>query len=115
VALEIPVPLETYVRTEDQSATLPSTFPAILKPNFGDSSIGITKDGVVSNPKEMIAALDQIRETLGHRPILVQEFLTGAEYTGRADRQSGWRAEAAHHSGGGLFGSRWEPAAHPGL
>jgi len=29
----------------------------------------------------MIAALDQIRETLGHRPILVQEFLTGAEYT----------------------------------
>jgi len=81
VALEIPVPLETYVRTEDQSATLPSTFPAILKPNFGDSSIGITKEAVVSNPKEMIAALDQIRETLGRRPILVQEFLTGAEYT----------------------------------
>jgi D-alanine-D-alanine ligase len=79
--LEIPVPLETYVRTEDQSATLPSTFPAILKPNFGDSSIGITKDAVVSNPKEMIAALDRIRETLGRRPILVQEFLTGAEYT----------------------------------
>jgi D-alanine-D-alanine ligase len=81
VALEIPVPLETYVRTEDQSATLPSTFPAILKPNFGDSSIGITKDAVVSTPKEMIAALDQIRETLGRRPILVQEFLTGTEYT----------------------------------
>src|SRR5262249_11121044 len=48
VALEIPVPLETYVRAEDQSATLPSTFPAILKPNFGDSSIGITKEAVVS-------------------------------------------------------------------
>lgn len=81
VGLEIPVPLETYVRAEDQSATLPSTFPAILKPNFGDSSIGITKEAVVSNPKEMIAALDKIRETLGRRPILVQEFLTGAEYT----------------------------------
>jgi D-alanine-D-alanine ligase len=81
VALEIPVPLETYIRTEDQSATLPSTFPAILKPNFGDSSIGITKEAVVNTPKEMIAAIDQIRETLGRRPILVQEFLTGAEYT----------------------------------
>jgi len=80
-SLEIPVPLETYVRQEDISATLPSTFPAILKPNFGDSSLGITKDAVVWSPKEMIAALDQIRERVGRRPILVQEFLIGSEYT----------------------------------
>jgi D-alanine-D-alanine ligase len=80
-SLEIPVPLETYIRQEDISATLPSTFPAILKPNFGDSSLGITKDAVVWSPKEMIAALDQIRERVGRRPILVQEFLNGSEYT----------------------------------
>ena len=80
-ALEIPVPLETFVGSADLSATLPSTFPAILKPNFGDSSIGITKDGVVHSPKELIAALERIRELVGRRPILVQEFLTGREYT----------------------------------
>jgi D-alanine-D-alanine ligase len=80
-SLEIPVPLETYIRPEDISATLPSTFPAILKPNFGDSSLGITKDAVVWSPRETIAALDQIRERVGKRPILVQEFLNGAEYS----------------------------------
>ncbi len=80
-ALEIPVPLETYVSPDDQSATIPSTFPAILKPNFGDSSIGITQDAVVHNPQELLAYLARLRETLRGRPVLVQEFLTGAEYS----------------------------------
>ena len=42
--LDVPVPLESYVRPGDQGATLPSVFPALLKPNHGDSSQGITKD-----------------------------------------------------------------------
>ncbi|MEX2516857.1 MAG: methyltransferase domain-containing protein [Gammaproteobacteria bacterium] len=80
-SLDIPVPLETYVKPSDQSATLPSIFPAILKPNFGDSSIGITQNAVVSSPVELMSYLSKLHETLPNRPILVQEFLSGNEYS----------------------------------
>jgi D-alanine-D-alanine ligase len=79
--LEIPVPLETYVQPGDQSATLPSIFPALLKPNFGDSSIGITTDAVVSTPGELVAYLSRLLDSYPGRPVLVQEFLPGAEYS----------------------------------
>jgi D-alanine-D-alanine ligase len=80
-ALDIPVPMETYVRPDDMSATLPSVFPALLKPNFGDSSVGITRDAVVRNSQELVAYLERLRETFGGKPVLVQEFLSGGEYT----------------------------------
>jgi D-alanine-D-alanine ligase len=79
--LEIPVPLETYFNPDDQAATLPAAFPALVKPNFGDSSIGITKDAVVNSPKELLDYMGTIRETWPGRPVLIQEFLTGPEYT----------------------------------
>lgn len=78
-SLDIPVPLESYFRADDQSATLPSVFPAILKPNFGDSSIGITSQAVVHSSQELMAYLDQLRSELPNRPLLVQEFLPGTE------------------------------------
>ena len=53
-SLDVPVPLESYVRPGDQGATLPSVFPALLKPNHGDSSQGITKDSVVNNEKALL-------------------------------------------------------------
>jgi D-alanine-D-alanine ligase len=77
--LDIPVPLESYFRPDDQSATIPSVFPAILKPNFGDSSVGITADAVVHSSKELMAYLDRLRTQLPNRPLLVQEFLPGTE------------------------------------
>jgi len=80
-SLDVPVPLETYVRAGDQGATLPSVFPALLKPNFGDSSIGITKDAVVSNERALLDYLDQLRTQFPHHPVLVQEYLQGAEYS----------------------------------
>jgi D-alanine-D-alanine ligase len=81
MTLDVPVPLETYVRTGDQGATLPSVFPALLKPNYGDSSQGITKDAVVRNEKALLDYLDKLRIEFPKRPVLVQEFLTGAEYS----------------------------------
>jgi D-alanine-D-alanine ligase len=80
-SLEIPVPLETYYDPDDQSATLPSTFPALVKPNFGDSSIGITKDAVVHTPEELMGYIGQLKDTLPERPLLIQEFLSGTEYS----------------------------------
>jgi len=80
-ALDVPVPLETHCDPDDQSATLPSAFPALVKPNYGDSSVGITQNAVVYTPDDLIAYLGEIRETLPGRPVLIQEFLTGAEYS----------------------------------
>ncbi len=78
---EIPVPLETYYDPDDQVATIPSMFPALIKPAQGDSSIGITQNAVVHTPEEMVAYLAEVRRTLPGRAVLVQEFLDGPEYT----------------------------------
>jgi D-alanine-D-alanine ligase len=79
--LDIPVPNESYVRPDDQMATLPSVFPALLKPNFGDSSEGITKNSVVDDQKGLIDYLEFLRSRFPKRPVLVQEFLSGKEYS----------------------------------
>ena len=79
-SLDIPVPMESYLGLDDTTATLPATFPAIVKPNFGDSSVGITKDALVHGTNELLSYLDWLRSVHGRCPILVQEFLSGAEY-----------------------------------
>ena len=81
MTLDVPVPLETYVRPGDQGATLPSVFPALLKPNVGDSSEGITKDAVVTDETALIDYLEKLRAAFPRRPVLVQEYLTGPEYS----------------------------------
>jgi D-alanine-D-alanine ligase len=80
-ALDVPVPLETFIGSDDQSATIPSVFPAIIKPNHGDSSIGITRHAVVTTPEQAVNQLARVREELPGRSFLVQEFLTGPEYS----------------------------------
>lgn len=79
-AHDVPVPLETFFDTTDHAATIPSVFPALIKPSLGDGSVGITKDAVVHNAEEMLTYLDYLRAVLPGRPALVQEFLTGPEY-----------------------------------
>ncbi|TNE58913.1 MAG: methyltransferase domain-containing protein [Alphaproteobacteria bacterium] len=80
-ALDIPVPTESFVNPMDAAFTLPSTFPALMKPNTGDSSLGITAQAVVHSKDEMVRYMDYLRETVPGRSILVQEFLSGAEYS----------------------------------
>lgn len=52
-----------------------------MKPNYGDSSEGITKDAVVHDERELLTYLDRLRLEFPRRPVLVQEFLPGAEYS----------------------------------
>jgi D-alanine-D-alanine ligase len=80
-AIDVPVPAETYFNSDDLAATIPSVFPALIKPNYGDSSIGIGKDAVVHSWEEAIACLGRLREQMPLCPILIQEFLTGPEYS----------------------------------
>ena len=80
-ALDIPVPLETFFNPDDQSATLPSVLPALVKPNTGDSSMGITQKAVVYSAEELIAYIDELRAMFPGRALLIQEYLTGPEYS----------------------------------
>jgi D-alanine-D-alanine ligase len=80
-SLEIPAPMESYLGPDDVIATLPATFPALVKPNFGDSSMGITKDAIVGNHDELLNYIEWLRKTFGKCPVLIQEFLTGPEYS----------------------------------
>ena len=79
--LGVPVPLETYAAATDQSATLPATFPALVKPGFGDSSVGITQEAIVHTTEDLVAYVEWLKRELPGRPVLVQEFLSGAEYS----------------------------------
>ncbi len=81
MSLDIPVPDETYFDQNDQAATIPSTFPALIKPNLGDSSFGITKDAVVHNANELVNYVQKLQERLGCGSLLIQEFLSGDEFS----------------------------------
>lgn len=78
----IPVPDAFLVKSEDATFDLPFAFPSITKPNFGDSSFGITQRSVANNLEELLNAIAEIREKFGYdKPIVVEEFLTGKDLT----------------------------------
>ncbi len=78
--LEIPIPEAIYIKPEDKIIDLPLYFPAIVKPNLGDSSFGITQNSVVNNGEELLSAISEIREKFGYdKPILIEQFLTGKD------------------------------------
>ncbi|MFX0017772.1 MAG: methyltransferase domain-containing protein [Promethearchaeota archaeon] len=80
--LEIPVPEAIYIKPEDKIIDLSLYFPAIVKPNFGDSSFGITQKSVVNNGEQLLNAITDIREKFGYdKPILIEQFLPGKDLT----------------------------------
>ncbi len=82
IATEISVPVaNAFVITADENLfELNIPFPVIAKPNFGDSSFGITQKNVAYNIEQLTDAIQRIRNQFGYaKPILVEEFLTGAE------------------------------------
>lgn len=78
----IPVPQAHFIKPEDCSYDLPIPFPVLVKPNFGDSSFGITARSVAFDAEGLIDAISGIRRNLGYdKPIIVEEFLTGSDLT----------------------------------
>jgi len=74
----IPVPEAFFIKPEDTVFELPFSFPVIVKPNFGDSSFGITVRSVSHSVEQLTSAISEIREKFGYdKPLLVEEFLTG--------------------------------------
>ena len=80
--MDIPVPEGFFINPEDSTFELPFAFPVITKPNMGDSSFGITQRSVTNTIEELVNAITEIREQFGYeKPILVEEFLTGMDFT----------------------------------
>jgi len=80
--IEIPVPKAFFIKPEDTIFELQFDFPVIVKPNFGDSSFGITKNSVAHNFDELTNAISEMREKFGYdKPILVEELLMGKDLT----------------------------------
>lgn len=78
--IEVPVADAFIVSGEDNLFDLNLPFPVIAKPNYGDSSFGITKKNVAYSVEDLSDAIVSIRRLFGYQhPILIEEFLTGAE------------------------------------
>lgn len=79
--LDVPVPAAFTVMPEDTAfISLPLDFPLIVKPNFGDSSVGITVDSVCYNVNQLEQAISRVRTICGFdEPVLVEQFLTGKD------------------------------------
>ncbi len=81
--MDIPTPQAFLIRSDDTAffeLTLP--FPLIVKPNFGDSSVGISCRSVCQDIRSLEAAILEVRNRFGYeRPVLVEQFLTGKDIT----------------------------------
>jgi len=79
--LDIPVPIGYMINPQDTTfIDLAIEFPVIVKPNFGDSSIGINQNSVCYNVNDLENAIVFIRDTIGYdKPIIVEKFLTGMD------------------------------------
>jgi D-alanine-D-alanine ligase len=79
-SLGIPVPREAYLAADGSPEALPDLYPALIKPNQADGSVGIRQDAVVRSRAEAVAYVAWVRSELPRRALLVQEYLPGPEY-----------------------------------
>ena len=78
--MDVPVANAIFIKPDDNLFEMNINFPVIVKPNFGDSSFGITQKSVAYNVEDLNDAIMRIRDKFGYdKPVLVEEFLMGAE------------------------------------
>src|SRR5260370_6621969 len=77
----IPVPDEVFIAADDPLTAIPALFPALIKPCLGDNSVGIDERSVVDTKEAALDVLRRLQVALPGRPLLMQEYLGGAEYT----------------------------------
>jgi D-alanine-D-alanine ligase len=79
--MDIPVPRAFFITSKDTNfIELQIDFPVIVKPNFGDSSFGITQTSVCYDVEQLENALLMVRNQAGYdKPVIVEQFLTGKD------------------------------------
>ena len=80
-ALGVPVPNETWVDLTAEPVTLPQVYPALIKPNSSGGSFGVSENCIVHDAAAAGAYLAELRAQLEIPEALIQDFLTGPEYT----------------------------------
>ncbi|MGH6898646.1 MAG: D-alanine--D-alanine ligase family protein [Geminicoccaceae bacterium] len=76
----VPVAREICLEPDEPLPERADLYPALIKPNQADGSVGITKDAVVRTAAEAARYIAWLRSELPGRPILLQEYLPGPEY-----------------------------------
>lgn len=79
-SLGVDVPAEQFVPADAVRSATVQSFPALIKPNTADGSVGITKDSVVHNDDEARAYLAWLADELPGQDVLIQEYLPGTEF-----------------------------------
>jgi D-alanine-D-alanine ligase len=77
----VPTPAETFINANVSEVASASVFPALIKPNRGDGSVGITQESVVHNAEAAKSYLTRLHAEFPNQEVLIQEFLSGPEYT----------------------------------
>ena len=77
-ACGVPVPRELFLAAGEPLPDVP--YPAFVKPNRGDGSLGITEASLVHDRAQAEATVARLRAELPGVDLLVQEFLSGDEY-----------------------------------
>ena len=79
--LGVPVPRQVLTKTGDAEACDRAHYPAFIKPNGGDGSIGIDTGAVASDPEEARRYLQTLDVLMPGQDILIQDYLPGPEYS----------------------------------
>jgi D-alanine-D-alanine ligase len=79
-AIGVPVPAEQFVMAADVRDARVEAYPALIKPNTADGSVGITGRALVRDESEARDYLAWIAGELPGTDVLIQEFLPGTEY-----------------------------------
>ena len=74
------MPREICLEPDQELPARADLYPALIKPNQGDGSVGITKDAVVRSAAEAERYVAWLRRELPGRALLLQEYLPGPEY-----------------------------------
>ena len=74
----VPVPAEVFLRAGSELGSF--SYPAFVKPNRGDGSVGITPASIVGDAVAARATIASLRRDDPRAELLVQEFLSGEEY-----------------------------------
>ncbi len=74
------IPVADEVFLQGDTALPEFSYPAFIKPNSGDGSVGITEDSIVHNAGDAANYLAKLRRELPGVDVLMQEFLSGSEY-----------------------------------
>jgi D-alanine-D-alanine ligase len=76
----VPTAEAVFIKAEDSAFLVPFDFPVLVKPNFGDSSFGITARSVCHSAEELSDAILATRSQFGYdKPLIIEEFLAGKD------------------------------------